>query len=434
MDWIAGRRGQDAGPDGPGADLRGNAEQHRGQGSQARHPRGRSPGCAVGVLHRLHGQPGRCSCGPAGRTARRRAAECSDGYSFGDAAGSDRRSPAATADVPPPPPPPAQTPLSQTSAVYPANQDLAQAQAMQAYARMPQVGSQVVTPAAPNQPAMNQITVPDDQGKEDPAMESLEPVTTRQPGTPAGSRTIRGLAALSAVCLILASGCTTLDVGLGCGDGPPRGDVRSVQVRWFPEIASAPDSTRGGAENKGIVGRLYLSGAIALKECYEAEGDVTVFLYNDSVPVEQGMEQTPMEGWKIDRVTLQKLARKDVVGWGYTLFLPWSSYRPDVTRVHMKLQYDRPKGGSHCTRFRTRSALNPVEDGQYSTAVTHAPGAQMQRFWPSARTTGSCSPGGAAFLRVRISANAEDISRRHPRRGRTQARPPPAISRRSRQV
>ena len=42
--------------------------------------------------------------------------------------------------------------------------------------------------------------------------------------------------------------------------------------------------------------------------------------------------------------TLQRLVKKDMIGWGYTLFLPWGSYRPNLTKVHLALRYDPEKG------------------------------------------------------------------------------------------
>ena len=36
--------------------------------------------------------------------------------------------------------------------------------------------------------------------------------------------------------------------------------------------------------------------------------------------------------------------RRDTIGWGYSLFLPWGSYRPDIAAVHFKTRYERPKG------------------------------------------------------------------------------------------
>ena len=35
----------------------------------------------------------------------------------------------------------------------------------------------------------------------------------------------------------------------------------------------------------------------------------------------------------------------DLVGWGYSLFLPWATYKPEINRVHLKVRYLPLKGG-----------------------------------------------------------------------------------------
>ena len=44
-------------------------------------------------------------------------------------------------------------------------------------------------------------------------------------------------------------------------------------------------------------------------------------------------------------MALRKFLKKDTVGWGYTMFLPWGSCQPDVTKVHLTCRYDPAGGG-----------------------------------------------------------------------------------------
>ena len=53
-----------------------------------------------------------------------------------------------------------------------------------------------------------------------------------------------------------------------------------------------------------------------------------------------------MEEWRIDKDTLKRLFKKDIVGNGYTLFLPWASCRPEVTKVHLTVRYNPVAGGA----------------------------------------------------------------------------------------
>jgi len=93
----------------------------------------------------------------------------------------------------------------------------------------------------------------------------------------------------------------------------------------------------------GISGRVYLldeSGTYSMP----GDGELTVELYDDSGRA-QGEASKKLEIWNIDPDTLKKLMQKDFMGPGYTLSLPWSTYRQDITQVHMAVSF-KPKSGS----------------------------------------------------------------------------------------
>jgi hypothetical protein len=72
------------------------------------------------------------------------------------------------------------------------------------------------------------------------------------------------------------------------------------------------------------------------------DGALVVDLYDET-----GTPERPAvlrEEWRLDPVTLKRLLRRDTIGWGYTLFLPWGSYRPEVTRVRLKVRYQPAEG------------------------------------------------------------------------------------------
>ena len=101
------------------------------------------------------------------------------------------------------------------------------------------------------------------------------------------------------------------------------------------------DIVNQGAPLKGIAGRLYLFGPDGFP--LVGEGSVTVDLC-DMTPETTGGQPKLIERWEIDRETLRKLAKKDMIGWGYTLFLPWSTYRPEINRVQLQVRYAPDKG------------------------------------------------------------------------------------------
>ncbi len=181
----------------------------------------------------------------------------------------------------------------------------------------------------------------------------------------------RGLAAGLAVLVLAVAGCTTTEPFLGCGAQPPPAPVYQVVATWRSEVAYAADPTHGGVPGPGLAGRLYLFGP-QIDFPVVGDGSVVVDLYNESPGVGTG-EPVMLEQWRIDRDTLKRLLRKDVIGWGYTLFLPWGTFKPEITQVRLRLRYDPAKG----TPLFAESApltINAVKDYQVSSKSAPAAG------------------------------------------------------------
>lgn len=168
--------------------------------------------------------------------------------------------------------------------------------------------------------------------------------------------TARKPAGLSAICMLLghkglfgfffllatASGCVPIKSLTLLPERPPIGRPCQIVATCNPEVFFAPDPVRNGINSPGLIVRLYLFGA-DLKEPVAGEGSFTVDLFDDT-SVAEGREPVMLEQWNIDKDTARQLLRRDAVGWGYTLLLPWGTYRPDIRRVHLRLRYDGPQG------------------------------------------------------------------------------------------
>jgi len=152
---------------------------------------------------------------------------------------------------------------------------------------------------------------------------------------------------VAAACSLLLTGCVALQEFTGKGaDRPPTGAVCQLVPTWSKEIAFVPDPANGGVPRPGISGRIYLFGP-QIDYPLAGDGSLTVELSApEAAPAGAGppakAEWRLLEQWTMDQPTLQRLLRKDIVGWGYTLFLPWGTYRPDVSVVRLKLRYDPP--------------------------------------------------------------------------------------------
>jgi hypothetical protein len=182
--------------------------------------------------------------------------------------------------------------------------------------------------------------------------------------------------------LPLAGGCVTLfGKELGPNDPPPPGQVFQTLALWQPEVRFAADPTRNGAMIPGLAGRVYLFGPdIAFP--VTGDGGMIIDLYDESAG-----QPVQLEQWRFDPVTLQRLLRRDIIGWGYTLFLPWSTYKPEISKVHLKLRYD-PAHGSPL--FAESSAMTLNRAGSTMPAVTTT--SQSVQPPPLAPTSGPALP------------------------------------------
>jgi hypothetical protein len=164
----------------------------------------------------------------------------------------------------------------------------------------------------------------------------------RQPNVAGGYRSRLG-ALLPILVLGLTTGCVDLESFVTKTDCPPTGPVCQVVATWYNEVAFTPDPVHGGAMTPGLAGRVYLFGS-DLKFPLQGDGAVVIELYDETAKPAPGQVPLPLEGWRFDSETLKRLMRRDMVGWGYTLFLPWGTYKPEINRIRLKVRYEPAKG------------------------------------------------------------------------------------------
>lgn len=174
--------------------------------------------------------------------------------------------------------------------------------------------------------------------------------------------TVGRLAPLLLVGLVLAPGCGLTDkftkrdqakppvatpaTATATGPKPTR-----VVVAWQPQVVQAADPLRNGSMYPGLAGRLYLFGE-DMGFPIICPGKVIVELYDLSqcgVGLLPGAPpapppQKPLETWEFDPVTLKRLVRKDFIGEGFTLFLPWGTFKPEITRVQLRTRFEPSAG------------------------------------------------------------------------------------------
>lgn len=148
-------------------------------------------------------------------------------------------------------------------------------------------------------------------------------------------------AVLAALLLGLA-GC----LSSGCVfTGGPRGQAATagkdgpcqIAVRWENEVAFTPDPVHGGKPSPALVGRVMLFNQRMLP--MEGDGSLHVELADATVTPPKVLER-----WNIDPATMQKYQRKDFVGVGYNVLLPWTTYNAATTSVQLRVAYQSKKG------------------------------------------------------------------------------------------
>jgi hypothetical protein len=111
-----------------------------------------------------------------------------------------------------------------------------------------------------------------------------------------------------------------------------------IHTRWDHQVHFTANTEDKGKEIPQIVGRVYLFGS-DLKTPIPARGTMQVYLYNDMPDAPD--KETPLEKWVIATNIVKVLERRDAAGWGYTMLLPWTTYRPDITHVRLMVRFDQ---------------------------------------------------------------------------------------------
>jgi hypothetical protein len=130
---------------------------------------------------------------------------------------------------------------------------------------------------------------------------------------------------------------TTSSFSWFTGKDKSKSQVSEIAIGWRNWIDYLPDPTKNGVNGPGLAGQMFLFGPGL--QTVEADGSLTVDLF-DETPRPPGQPGNVPERWNFDRETLKKLRSVDErFGKCYVLFLPWPTYRPDVTKVRLVVRY-----------------------------------------------------------------------------------------------
>jgi hypothetical protein len=190
--------------------------------------------------------------------------------------------------------------------------------------------------------------------------------------------------------LLVLAGCVTL--GSHVAEGPPPSAEVPTQLvmTWLPRAVQGVDTMHGGQVAVGLAGRVWLMGPSGCP--LVGDGSLSVELYTE--PPAPGAAPQMLEVWNIDHDNLhKKCLKRDMVGWGYNLELPWSTYRPEITRVLMRACYQPAKGAPLYAPLQPVTLSDENQTVVYpATTVTGVPAAQA----PAAQAPARPAPAQAA--------------------------------------
>jgi hypothetical protein len=150
------------------------------------------------------------------------------------------------------------------------------------------------------------------------------------------------------------------------------GPVHQVHATWVNKLVVTEDAANQGAPLPGLAGRVYLFGP-DLGLPVKGTGKVIVDLF-DAAQAGPNGESKMLERWVFTKENLDRLLRKDVIGWGYTLFLPWPDYQPAFKRLQVQVSY-LPETGVSMYGERTALTLLQSESTAATRIVQLSPGA-----------------------------------------------------------
>jgi hypothetical protein len=129
--------------------------------------------------------------------------------------------------------------------------------------------------------------------------------------------------------------------GLATAPAKP-GEAARLTAAWNNKILYAPDPTHGGDPVPGLLARIWVFGPDT-KDPLTVDGELIIGVW-DNTPKATGGQPLLQEVWHIDAETARKFRRKDFMGDGYTLFLPWSRYNVDLKQVNVVARFNGADG------------------------------------------------------------------------------------------
>jgi hypothetical protein len=151
-------------------------------------------------------------------------------------------------------------------------------------------------------------------------------------------RTLAGCLVLLTPLWLVSGGCATTNSNLAKA---PRGVPGQVVATWSKDVEFLPDRYNNGRLTPALCGHIYLvENGQAGPKPVTADGSLVVSLYTEQCKTGPDGMPVPLEVWQITPECMSRVMTRDgFMGWGYTLNLPWNTYKPDISTVRLQVQY-----------------------------------------------------------------------------------------------
>lgn len=204
-------------------------------------------------------------------------------------------------------------------------------------------------------------------------------------------RKVLSYAFLTALTMSFGSGCSSFQTICSTewmkspwGDQEPQQAVSHVLSRWENNVRTTNNNQAGGAPIVGLAGRVYLMNE-TMGQNVNAQGELLVQLFDMTAAGPDSPPQKILEV-RYDPIALKQLKRKDLIGEGYTLFLPWENFNPAIKKVQVQVSY-QPKNGTPQYGDPTMVSLQTDQPLPSLTQQNIVPAAHYQPTGPSVNNT-----------------------------------------------
>lgn len=138
---------------------------------------------------------------------------------------------------------------------------------------------------------------------------------------------------------------SSMDVTSAWSDKAPVCRPTEVGAIWQDGVDVQLDANHGGQPIAGFAGRIFFTQARDGQsgQTVLVNNPVKVMLFDDRPQQQPGPPQ-PLETWTILPEHLQLLIKKDLTGWGYSIWLPWNTYHPSIQNVRLTVEYTDSDG------------------------------------------------------------------------------------------